>query len=182
MKIKIILASIGIAALLMVIAEGVRGLIVNIKTDELVYLDYTEFVKDPGQYKHYMVRVDSVHILDHPAFNMNDKDYRILPAIIGEDTEEKQGFRFFIKFDPNTNLRMGKDSGITVTGILKSLKQKMLGSGFSDASLIGPDPLVIDTYQSPRAWYWNILLLLVPQIFIYLLANTIYLLVKRKSS
>jgi hypothetical protein len=106
MKIKIILASIGIAALLMVIAEGVRGLIANIKTDELVYLDYTEFVKDPGQFKHYMIRVDSVHVLDLPAFDMKDKDYRILPVLIGEPetTEGKQGFKFFIKFDPETTV------------------------------------------------------------------------------
>jgi hypothetical protein len=167
-KTRITLAIIGIIALLMVIAEGVRGLVVNIKTDELVYIDYTEFVKDPTQYKGYMIRIDSVRIAPVGDIPGNGKD-RITPVTIGgmKNIEGKEAYKFLIRFNPETTT-VAKDSNNTVTGVLHSFP-------FHKGAILDKDPLVIDMSRTPRAWYWNILLLLVPQIFIYLLANFIYL-------
>lgn len=180
-NIKIISSCIGIALLLIALVYGVRGLIVNIKTNEFVTIDYWDLEKDPGQFKGYMLRLEAVRLVkNQEVFDATQADYKILPVTAGESEEamKKKNFRFFVKFDPNnTAVLVDTDSMQTISGIVRPFNTTNVKGG-----LTGEDPYLIDTITKPIAWYINILLIMVPQIFIYLLVNSIYLTTKRKKT
>ncbi len=177
-NIRIILAAIAIAVLLMVIIKGVRGLIVNIKSEDYFYVKFADLAKDPLQYKDFTVRVDSVYVHNVQA-NANEP-FKILPiggSFVPDAELGKQTFRFFVKSDAKDKLLAGKDEPQTLFGIFRSMDEST-----GSALTVQDDPYVIDTYKKARAWYWNIMLILLPQIFIYLLANAIYSIVQKQKT
>jgi hypothetical protein len=180
-KKRIVSYFIAIALLLFVVIYGVRGLVVNIKTNEYVFVNYENLVNSPKQYRNYMIMADSGHVVNAEGTSGSDASFRILPVTFPGDGHTNGQYRFFIKFDPaKTDINTGTDSAQAVSGILRSFRGSAKNQ-IANEQMVAEDAFLIDSYSLPRPWYLNLLLIFIPQIFIFMLANKIYLLSKQKT-
>jgi hypothetical protein len=176
-ELKLILSGVSIAVLaILAMRTGFNGLKTNFKSGTLKTVAWESFARNPEPFMDQYIQIDSVltheHLLEIEVDKKNSH-FELITALAGAHPGNLN-IRFFAKSKNLEEHMVTKNlRGIVrnLEGELNKEEIEMMGSG--DARVL-PGAILVDTTDTPRKWYWNLLLLLGPLVFILSFAKALY--------
>jgi len=155
---------------------GLGGLRTNLAGDSLISYSADSLYSDSQSKLYHYIKVPNAHLVNEDLIYNDEfhKTAKVISPILREsdiqqlNDGEKINVKLFAEF------RVAQaDSIVTITGIADKIdadEKEDIQTLNSNSLSVDEGGIIIRTDQSPRQWYWNFLMLLIP--VVYMIAFT----------